>query len=122
MIPVYPNYSYVGELVRWVYCDTAVVMADLGFRVAIEVVVRLAASGTQRIDTPERGKPGYREATARARELAPHGTYVIFTCHGPDRDDKYGRWVGEIWNGLVNVGHVLRVEGFDKSHERWNTK
>ena len=93
---------------RWVDGDTVDVHVRLDH-------VGLDALATPRyrlygVDTPERGDPGYREATARAAELAPEGTVV--TLRTVLTDDKYGRVLAEVLtDDGTNVGARLIAEG-----------
>lgn len=84
-----PAYTYAAIVDRWIDGDTVDLRVDVGFRITIEDRFRLIG-----IDTPERGRPGYREATARAEELAPPGT--VITVKTQPEPGKYGRWLGEI--------------------------
>lgn len=77
---------------------------DVGFGATFNLDFRLHG-----LDTPERGRPGYREATARANELAPVGAEVTAYTF---KADKYGRYLVVI--GLPNgdtVNQTLIDEG-----------
>lgn len=78
-----------NKVVRWIDGDTVVLNVDLGFKVWSEQTFRLA-----RINTPERGQPGYAEACARVNELVPAGSEIQIDCTGLD---KYGRWIAEVY-------------------------
>lgn len=94
----------LGEVRRWVDGDTVDINVDLGFKVWSVQRFRLA-----RINTPEKGKPGYLEACNRVNELAPVGSMVVVECLGYDR---YGRWIAEIINAqFINVNQALLNEG-----------
>ena len=106
------RYLYEAEVIRWVDGDTVDLRVDLGFRTWEETRFRLYG-----IDTPERGQPGYSEATAFAQSLAPIGvTFPIETLKDPD---KYGRWLLVIHLGdndsvnsqLVQNGHAAPYFG-----------
>jgi micrococcal nuclease len=106
------SYTYSAEVVRWVDGDTVYLRVDLGFRMTAETDFRLYG-----VDTPERGRPGAAEASARVRELAPIGSTVrVQTYKDPD---KYGRWLAEIlppgWeaDGIYAqpIGATLIAEG-----------
>lgn len=75
---------------RWVDGDTVYLTAiDLGFYIKLDSLdFRLA-----RINTPEKGQPGYDEAIAEVNRLAPPGTKLSIECLGKD---KYGRWLAEL--------------------------
>lgn len=104
------EYSYKAEVVRWSDGDTVWLEVDLGFRMATINDFRLYG-----VDTPERGQPGYQEATAFVRKLAPTGTTVdIHTYKDPD---KYGRWLVDISvNGDVPINVQLILNGLAKPY------
>lgn len=84
-------YEYSAELVYVVDGDTVDLMVDLGFRIKVRDRFRLL-----RINTPERGQPGYAEAKAyvqRVQEMAPH---LQVRTHF-DGADKYGRMLAEVY-------------------------
>jgi len=96
-----------NEVVRWIDGDTVVLNVDLGFKIWSAQTFRLA-----RINTPEKGKPGYAEAVNRVNQLAPVGSIVAIDCVGLD---KYGRWVAEVFvpNALgmnISVNQTLISE------------
>lgn len=94
-------YDYRATIIRWVDGDTVWLTAwreeefDFGFRARLkfrfehDLECRLYG-----IDTPERGQPRYKEASAAAREAAPIGTSVdLSTYKDPE---KYGRWLATV--------------------------
>ncbi|QKY79823.1 nuclease [Arthrobacter phage Bumble] len=99
-------YSYLAEVVRWVDGDTVYLDVDLGFRMRSTASFRLYG-----VDTPERGRPGAREATARAEEFAPAGSVVRIETHKDP--DKYGRWLVELYSpgAFRSLNTVLVEEG-----------
>ena len=102
--PTTISYNYRATVVRWVDGDTAWLTIDVGFRMSITTDFRLYG-----INTPERGQPGYAEATARANSLAPVGSQIfVITYKAPD---KYGRWLAEIFASGINVNQTLVSEG-----------
>lgn len=94
-----------NRVVRWIDGDTVILNVDLGFKVWSEQTFRLA-----RINTPEKGKPGYTEACARVNQLAPVGVELPIHCTGLD---KYGRWVAEVYlaDNTISVNQTLLNEG-----------
>lgn len=107
--PTTPSYTYRATVVRWVDGDTVWLTVDLGFRLTTTNDFRLYG-----IDTPERGQPGYAEATARATALAPAGSTVLVTTY--KNPDKYGRWLAEVFAGGINVNQTLIVEGLARPY------
>lgn len=81
-----PAYTYKARVIRWVDGDTVWLEVDLGFRMTTQNDFRLYG-----VNTPERGKPGFEEATFRVNQLAPVGTEVLVKTYRVP--DKYGRWL-----------------------------
>jgi endonuclease YncB( thermonuclease family) len=79
-----------------------------------EVSVRLL-----RINTPERGQPGYREATEELRKLIPgFGPVNLEFEKGKEERDRYGRLLAYVWFG----GRNLNVEMVKRGHSKFWTK
>ena len=102
--PATLSYTYRATIVRWVDGDTVWLTIDLGFRMSATTDFRLYG-----INTPERGQPGYAEATAQAKALAPVGSEVLVTTY--KAPDKYGRWLAEIFANGIDVNQTLITEG-----------
>lgn len=114
------TYEYKATVVRWVDGDTVDLRVDLGFRMFAETRFRLYG-----IDTPERGQPGYADATKSAESLAPAGSPVRIETYKDA--DKYGRWLALVYpigdygsipdvsNQLINLGHGKPYFGGTKS-------
>lgn len=89
--------------------DTCDVEIDLGFLVVTKVRVRLYG-----IDTPERGQPGWAEATAALKEMVLNKKVQLISYkHG----EKFGRFLGELYVDEINVNQELLVRGFAKVYE-----
>lgn len=104
MTHTYPR-VYPATVIRWVDGDTVDMDVDLGFHMHGLLRFRLTD-----VNTPERGMPGWAEATARANELAPVGAHIMaFT----QKDgDKYGRWLAHITlDDGRTVNKILLSEG-----------
>ena len=85
-------YTYRARLVRCVDGDTADLDIDLGFYLTARVRCRLIG-----VDTPERGKPDYKKATAMLENLIivqqdEKGYFEVST----GKTGKYGRWLVDI--------------------------
>tara|TARA_R110002020_G_scaffold93177_4_gene224929 strand:+ start:88 stop:393 length:306 start_codon:yes stop_codon:yes gene_type:complete len=96
-------YTYRAKLNRCVDGDTADLEIDLGFYLTTKVRCRLLG-----VDTPERGKPDYKKATAMLHNLIvsqmdDEGYFIVRI----GKTGKYGRW-------LVDINNVNSVLG-----ERW---
>ena len=104
-----PEYTYRARVVRWVDGDTVDLSVDCGFYTTVESRFRLYG-----IDTPERGQPGYDEATARAEQLAPAGSEVVVRTY--KAPDKYGRFLCLVVSGTTEVNDTLVDEGLAKAY------
>jgi micrococcal nuclease len=108
----YTLHHYRATLERIVDGDTIDVLLDLGFKVFTRQRLRLLA-----IDTPERGQPGYLEATHELAELLnPTGRLQPLIVHTIKRDG-FGRWLATVWvegsdtsinDQMIERGHARR--------------
>lgn len=112
-------FEYPDVLVRrWVDGDTVdlrvTLTHDFGFRFryAFSYDDRFRLAG---VDTPERGRPGWAEATAECARLAPPGSLVFVRTFKDDRD-KFGRWLAEIFVDGLNLNRHLVASGFAKNY------
>lgn len=94
------EFTYDDVMVlRWVDGDTADLrissVHDFGFRFRYGFTFedRFRLFG---INTPERNRPGWAEATAECVRLAPAGSLVRAETHKDGRD-KYGRWLAVLY-------------------------
>ena len=103
------EFVYV-PFVRVVDGDTIKVMWE-----GKEISVRML-----RIDTPERGQPGYDEATEYLRKLIgdPKQVALDFEKPGKIERDRYGRLLAYVWLD----GKNLCVEMVKAGHSRFWTK
>jgi micrococcal nuclease len=97
-------WNYRASLVRVIDGDTVELKVDLGFRVYSQETFRLA-----RINTPERGQPGYMEASQRLEHLLTNDVdYLDITTRKGDKQDKYGRYLVEI-TAVTKAGPMFLV-------------
>jgi micrococcal nuclease len=120
--PVYvktnPDYIYQGEIHKWVDGDTVdvdlYIFLDFGFHwyedKKTKQRVRLYG-----INTPERGKPEYKEATAFMEQNAPVGTEVMVQTYkmptGYASEEKYGRYLADIYVEDINLNKTILASG-----------
>lgn len=94
------SYSYTNvEIIRVVDGDTVEAVVDLGFRVLLEMPLRIYG-----INTPERGQPGFTEAATALRKMLkmvpttrnqnPSCRVSVNTIKS---SEKYGRYLAEIF-------------------------
>jgi len=104
-------YEYKATIRRVVDGDTVDVTLDLGFNILYNSRIRLLG-----IDTPESRTRDLEEkarglaAKDRVKELCPVGSLVILKTTKDGRG-KFGRILGEIFVGDVNVNQQLVSEG-----------
>lgn len=90
-----------ARVVRWVDGDTVVLDIQLGFSVELkDQHCRLLG-----FNAPERGRPGFKEATEKARSLCPDNSEVLITEHGKG---KYGRWLFDVECKGVDLNSLLK--------------
>jgi micrococcal nuclease len=121
---VVPDYTYNAYVFDWVDGDTVdlqvFVKLDFGFhKYSIDLwKLRMRLNG---IDTPERGKPNYHEATHFAEEQAPVGTLIRAKVTkmptGYADTEKYGRYLVEIFANDDNVNESLLASGLAKKYD-----
>ena len=90
--------------------DTMTLIIDMGRRIYIEDSIRL-----YRINAPELSQAGGVEAREYLKLLCFVGLSVRVRTY-KNKNDKYGRWLGEVWIGdecvndqLVTTGHAKYV-------------
>ena len=104
-------YEYKATIRRVVDGDTVDITLDLGFDILYNNRIRLLG-----IDTPESRTRDLDEkklglaAKERVRELCPVGSTVTVKTTKDGRG-KFGRILGEIYVGDVNVNKLLVEEG-----------
>ena len=104
-------HEYKAKIRRWVDGDTVDVTLDLGFDILYNNRIRLLG-----IDTPESRTRDLEEkklglaAKDRVKELCPVGSTVTVKTTKDGRG-KFGRILGEIYVGDVNVNKLLIEEG-----------
>lgn len=102
-------WTYRCVVVRVVDGDTIDIDIDLGFGVHKIERVRLAG-----IDTPERGEPGWADATAfTAAWVAAHPDGLTIRSTKPRLYDKYGRYLAELRHrdDTVTINEALIASG-----------
>jgi endonuclease YncB( thermonuclease family) len=112
--PVYVS-AYPAEILRWVDGDTVDMRAwktlDFGFgsKVTGEHTGRFRLTI---VDTPERGEPGWAEATEFCNDVLPPGTVCqIRTYRDPD---VFGRYLADIQvpgEGTTSISSKLLQHG-----------
>lgn len=105
-------YTYRATVLRIYDADTLTVSADLGFRLTVQLSVRLAG-----INARELRDPGGREARAHLASLCPIGSVV--TLHSLAVDKYGGRTLGrlllddgtDVAERMVASGYAARWDG-----------
>lgn len=107
-----PSYTYRATVLSVYDGDTITVQIDCGFDITIKQKVRLLG-----INTPEiRGEERELGLKARnyLRELILRQNVIIKT--EKDKTGKYGRLLGTIYLGEMNINEHLINEGFAKPY------
>lgn len=100
------RYDHV-TLARVVDGDTVDLDIDLGFSMRVHERFRLA-----RINTPEKGQPGWAEATAATAARLAAGKITV-ELKGRD---KYGRWLAELYVDGRNLNDSLLADKLAKPY------
>lgn len=110
------NYPRV-RVVRVLDGDTVEALIDLGFRTHRQETLRLYG-----IDAPEL-KSETRAAGQRAKEhlltLIESAARLSLTTIKDDGQDKYGRFLGVLWDGEKNLNQQMILDGH--ATERWTS-
>lgn len=81
-------YQYNAKLVRVVDGDTVILDVDMGFAIRGMLTFRLTG-----VNTPERGQPGWSEATAYLTKTLTDKPLVIRTYKG----QTFARWLCDVY-------------------------
>ena len=104
------TYRHVA-VVRVIDGDSVALSIDMGNKIKWTDNFRLLG-----IDTPERGQPGYSEATQHIKYLLGNGVARVETF----KPDKYGRWLCEIYistsGGELLVNKLMVIDGHAKEY------
>jgi micrococcal nuclease len=100
-------YEYrVTEVIRVVDGDTVDLRLDLGFHLSTALRFRILG-----LDTPERGQPGWAEATEYTRVYL--ATFPQPLKVRTEKADSFGRWLADVYPSAPNfeslTEHVIRV-------------
>jgi endonuclease YncB( thermonuclease family) len=93
--PRAPAYVYRARPGRAVDGDTVDLDVDLGFKLTAEIRVRVLG-----VDAPERGRPGYKEATRFVADWLDLFPEILVETTGKV-PEKHGRWLGHVWGALA---------------------
>lgn len=107
-------YEYRARIERCVDGDTVDASLDLGFGVCVDERCRLLG-----IDTPERGQPGFNEATAYLEQLLEGAKVEGFVlCRTvKDKKGKYGRYLIELFDTEgQSINQRMVKDGFARAY------
>lgn len=102
-------HCYAAKSVRVVDGDTLDITLQLGFHVDFTTTLRL-----NRINAAEHGTPSGDAATAYLTQRLANVPVVIQTVQntlGVDEQEKYGRWLAEVWVNDVNINDEMVATG-----------
>lgn len=113
-----PDYIYSAVIHRWVDGDTVdvdiYIPLDFGFHYyqLNQFKIRVRLSG---VNTPERGKEGYNEATAFSNATSPVGTLLTIKTYKMPTSyistGTLGRYVADVYTGSTTVSEALIASG-----------
>lgn len=103
------DYVRNATLIRVHDGDTITVLVDMGFRMSVELPLRL-----NRIDAPELNTPAGKVARDFLKTTLP-AEFAIQTYKNPH--EKYGRWLSEVWVGKTNINDLMVSTGHAKSYD-----
>lgn len=84
-----PTYIYRALLLRTIDGDTIVADIDLGFRIMVSTHLRIRG-----VNTPERGQPGFVEATEFTRSHLAGSSFMVQTSKD---QQTFARWVADVY-------------------------
>ena len=100
-------YEYKATIIKVTDGDTVIAEVSLGFRISIEITIRLAG-----INSPElRGAQKLDGIKARdfLRSRILMKSVLIKTYK--DKTEKFGRWLADIWLDGVNINQEMITNG-----------
>jgi micrococcal nuclease len=110
MIPT--PFVYKCKIVKIYDGDTVTAEIDLGFSIKHTIVIRLAGINAPEIRGKERPE-GLRSKTY-LQELIKDKQVVVQTLK--DKKEKYGRYLGILWLGDLNISEHLVELGYAKKY------
>lgn len=115
--------EYAGRIERWIDGDTVDVLTlntetSSFTRFGVKTTVAITQEELVRyrlvlVDTPERGEPGWAEATAYCRSILPAGTWTQVITHG--ENGAFGRVMADILvpdQGGTTISSLLLQHGY----------
>ena len=100
-------FTYRAKVYNIVDGDTIDVEIDLGFKIYTKQRIRL-----NRIDTPERGENGFKEATNRLKELILDKEVTLIT----NKISKWGYYLGDIYLNDQDINQIMLNENLAKPY------
>ena len=100
-------FTYRAKVYNIVDGDTIDVEIDLGFKIYTKLRIRL-----NRIDTPERGDTGFKEATNRLKELILDKEITLITT----KISKWGYYLGDIYLNDQDINQIMLTENLAKPY------
>lgn len=89
--------------------DTVTLSIDLGNKITWKDNFRLNG-----VDTPERGQPGYADATTFLIQLLKDGVSRVETF----KPDKYGRWLADIYVSVSGGEQLVNQQMIAAGHAK----
>ena len=100
-------YNYNATVLKVVDGDTVDLRVDLGFKISLEIRVRLMEINAPEVSTPE----GVKSREWLRTLLTPGMSVVVSTAKLPG--DPYGRWLGKIaTKDIPDLSQHILKEGY----------
>lgn len=103
-------YQYKAKVLKVVDGDTVHVDVDLGFHVRVKMKIRLSA-----INAPELSEDAGKIARDRLKEKLDGQDVIVYTKK--DSQEKYGRYLAEIYLDGVNINDWMLNENLAVPYE-----
>lgn len=111
------NFVYLAECIRVVDGDTFIARVDLGFRVKIDINVRLRG-----VNAPEHNRPGGQDAKAYLGALLLPDQDML-TIQSYKDSQSFTRWICDAWVGDKSIAQLIIENGhgvaFDPRTDHW---
>ena len=105
-------YEYRARVMRVIDGDTVEAEIDLGFRVSLEVVLRLVGINTPEVHGPDRprGLAAKQHLVELLQQLTPADGQITVRTQ-KDLTEKYGRYLATLIASDVNLNDRLVTDG-----------
>lgn len=100
-------YEYKATIIKVTDGDTVIAEVSLGFRISVEITIRLAGINAPEVRGAQRLKGIEARDFLRSKVLMKN---VLIKTY-KDKTEKYGRWLADIWMDGVNINQEMIING-----------